>query len=159
MGGAPDRSTIFMLGQAFNIFSLFYAFLSLRLVVTLWRERADIGQPPLTHRKKGLAEQAAFFIAVPIGVFFHEFGHAFFVLLFNGRIIQFAYRGFWGFVEHVGNYSAPERWLISLAGTIGSLLFGLVVWLLFRRNRVPALRYFGLRAFRFQTYFSLIYYP
>jgi tetratricopeptide (TPR) repeat protein len=28
-----------------------------------------------------------------------------------------------------------------------------------RRNPSPALRYFGLRAFRFQTYFSLIYYP
>jgi len=35
----------------------------------------------------------------------------------------------------------------------------LFVWLLFRRASSSTLRYFGLRAFRFQVYFSLIYYP
>ncbi len=148
-----------MLGQLFNLFALIYVFRSLQLTAVIWRERADLKQPPLTPRKKHLGEQAAFFIAVPIGVFFHELGHALSVWQFDGQVLQFAYRGFWGFVEHIGNYTAPERWFISLAGTIGSLLFGLALWLIFRNNNSPALRYFGLRAFRFQTYFSLIYYP
>ncbi|MCZ7670661.1 MAG: M50 family metallopeptidase [Chloroflexi bacterium] len=95
----------------------------------------------------------------PLGVFFHELGHALAVWFFGGTVVGFNFRFFWGEVEHFGVYTLPERWLISLAGTLGSLLFGLGVWLALRHNRVSSLRYFGLRAFRFQIYFSLLYYP
>ena len=48
---------------------------------------------------------------------------------------------------------------LAVAGTLASLTFGLLVWFFFRRAPSSTLRYFGLRAFRFQVYFSLIYYP
>ncbi len=143
----------------FNLISIFYVFRSVQLSVMIWREWADIVQEPLTRRKKYLAEQASFFLAVPLGVFFHELGHALAVWFFGGTVVGFNFRFFWGEVEHFGVYTLPERWLISLAGTLGSLLFGLGVWLALRHNRVSSLRYFGLRAFRFQIYFSLLYYP
>jgi tetratricopeptide (TPR) repeat protein len=151
---------IFSIDSIFDIFSLLYIFRSLQLIVTVWRERGSIQQPPLTKRKKSLAEQASFFIAVPIGVFFHELAHATAVWSFGGQITQFAYRVFWGFVQYpLMGISTPQRWFISLAGTLGSLLFGVGIWLLLRGNKKAALRYFGLRAFRFQVYFSTIYYP
>jgi tetratricopeptide (TPR) repeat protein len=143
----------------FNIISILYVFRSAQLLVMIWREWSEVIQEPLTQRKKYLAEQASFFIAVPIGVFFHELGHALAVWFFGGEVVSFNFRFFWGEVEHIGSYTPTERWIISLAGTVGSLLFGVGIWLLLRNNRVSSLRYFGLRAFRFQIYFSLLYYP
>jgi len=143
----------------FNIISIFYVFRSLQLSATIWREWQTLQLPPLTHHQKQLAEQASFFIAVPVGVFFHEFSHALATWASGGQVAQFAYRVFWGFIVPQGSFTPTQDWFISLAGTLGSLLFGLAIWLIFRHSAKPALRYFGLRAFRFQTYFSLIYYP
>jgi tetratricopeptide (TPR) repeat protein len=94
-----------------------------------------------------------------VAVLFHEAGHALAVWLFGGQVEGFTYRFFWGMVEHSGQYTAPQYWFIALAGTLASLLVGLAFWRLLHGNRSPALRYFGLRAFRFQIYFSLLYYP
>ncbi|MCA9976888.1 MAG: M50 family metallopeptidase [Anaerolineales bacterium] len=142
-----------------NILSLFYIFRSLQLTAVIWREWQGITQEPLTRHKKQLAEQASFFIAVPIGVFFHEFSHSLATWASGGQVVEFAYRAFWGYIIPSGQFTPFQYWFISLAGTLGSLLFGLTVWLLLRHHRYSALRYFGLRAFRFQVYFSLIYYP
>ncbi|MBE2221132.1 MAG: M50 family metallopeptidase [Anaerolineae bacterium] len=147
------------MSSLFNIISFLYIFRSAQLLVKIWREWADIVQEPLTHHKKHLAEQSAYFLAVPVSVFFHEFAHALAIWFFGGKVISFNYRFFWGYVEHAPMDSPVEQWVISLAGTVGSLLFGLGIWLALRHNRASSLRYFGLRAFRFQIYFSLLYYP
>lgn len=147
------------IGSLFDIFAILYIFRSVQLGLTIWRAWPTVRQAPLTAHKKQLAEQASFFIAVPISVLVHEFCHALAVWLFNGEVVEFGYRGFWGYVVPAGDFTAGQEWFIALAGTLGSLAFGLGTWLLFRQNKIPALRYFGLRAFRFQVYFSLIYYP
>lgn len=143
----------------FNIFSLIYIFRSLQLSVTIGREWSSVLQEPLTHRKKSLAEQASFFIAVPLGVFLHEFGHALAVWASGGQVAEFGYRVFWGYVVPQGSFTPMQGWFISLAGTLGSLVFGLGIWLLLKGNHRSTFSYFGLRAFRFQVYFSTIYYP
>jgi tetratricopeptide (TPR) repeat protein len=143
----------------FNIFSLIYIFRSLQLLTTMGREWSSVMQEPLTRRKKYFAEQASFFIAVPVGVFLHEFGHVLAVWASGGQVIEFGYRVFWGYVIPQGTFTPAQNWFISLAGTLGSLAFGVGLWLLLKRNRHSTLSYFGLRAFRFQVYFSTIYYP
>lgn len=143
----------------FNLISLLYILRSVQLTAVIWREWQTFRQPPLTPRQKHLAEQASFFIAVPVGVLLHELGHALAVWGFGGQVVEFGYRAFWGYVVPRGSFTITQDWFISLAGTMASLLFGLGVWLGFRSSSSPALRYFGLRAFRFQTFFSLIYYP
>jgi tetratricopeptide (TPR) repeat protein len=143
----------------FNIFSLIYIFRSLQLLATIGREWSTAVQEPLSHRKKWLAEQASFFIAVPVGVFLHEFGHVLAVWASGGQVIEFGYRVFWGYVIPKGTFTPAQNWFISLAGTLGSLAFGVGLWLLLKRNRRSTLSYFGLRALRFQVYFSTIYYP
>lgn len=143
----------------FNIIALLYIFRGLQLLLTIWRERSDWMHEPLTPRKKWLAEQASYFVAVPIGVFFHELAHALAIWAFGGQVVEFGYRFFWGYVVPAGSFTPTQDWIISFAGTFASLLYGVSVWLIFRHNRLTSLRYFGLRAFRFQIYFSLIYYP
>jgi tetratricopeptide (TPR) repeat protein len=143
----------------FTIISIFYAFRGLQIAAIVVRNWAALKGPAFTPQTKSLAGQASFFLAVPVGVFFHELSHALAVWLFGGQVLEFAYRVFWGFVRPAGSFSADQIWFIALAGTLGSLLFGLFCWLALKDNRSPTLRYFGLRAFRFQIFFSLIYYP
>ena len=143
----------------FDILALLYIFRSIQLSITIARDWSNIRAEPLTPQKKALAEQAAFFIAVPISVFIHEGAHALAVWAAGGQVVEFQYRVFWGYVVPQGSFTAPQMWFIAIAGTIGSLLFGLSLWLLTRNGKSSSIRYFGLRAFRFQVFFSLVYYP
>jgi len=149
-------SSIFSL---FDILAIIYLFRSVQLGLKIWREWAQIKVEPFTSHKKHLADQASYFIAVPIGVLFHELGHVLAVWASGGQVAEFHYRAFWGYVVPIGSFTAAQNWFIAIAGTLASLAFGLLVWLLLRRASSSTLRYFGLRAFRFQVYFSLIYYP
>jgi tetratricopeptide (TPR) repeat protein len=149
-------SSVFSL---FDILAIIYLFRSVQLGLKIWREWAQIRIEPFTSPKKHLADQASYFIAVPIGVLAHEIGHVLAVWLSGGEVAEFHYRAFWGYVVPIGSFTAAQDWFIAIAGTMASLAFGLFIWLLFRRAPSTTLRYFGLRAFRFQVYFSLIYYP
>jgi hypothetical protein len=148
-----------MFDSLFTLLSLLYLFWGLQVAAAAYRNRAAIQGEAFTPALRHLADRASFFLAVPVTVFFHELAHAAAVRAFGGRVLEFGYRAFWGFVSHQGVYTPAENWFISLAGTLASLLIGLLFWLAFRGHRAPTLRYFGLHAFRFQIYFSLIYYP
>ena len=143
----------------FNIIALFYVFKGFQVAIKIGREWSSLRQEPLTPAKKQLAETASFFLAVPPAVLVHEFFHALATWAFGGKIVDFGYGVFWGYVVPVGDFSAAQNWFIALAGTLGSLTFGVGIWLLLRRNQFSTFRYFGLRAFRFQIYFALLYYP
>ncbi len=143
----------------FNIISLFYVFKGLQIAIKVGREFSSLRQEPLTPAKKNLAESASFFLAVPPAVALHEFFHALATWAFDGKIVDFGYGVFWGYVVPVGDFSAGQDWFISLAGTLGNLVFGAGLWFILRSNRSSTFRYFGLRAFRFQIYFALLYYP
>lgn len=143
----------------FNLFALIYLVKGVQILVQIKRGWRSLHEEPLTLAKKHLADQAAFFIAVPPGVVVHEFFHALATWLVGGKIVDFGYGFFWGYVVPVGDFSVRQDWLIAVAGTIGSLVYGVAIWLAFRRSRASSFRYFGLRAFRFQIYFALLYYP
>jgi len=143
----------------FNAIAIFYAFRAIQLLREVWSTRATLRQPPLTRKQKQIAEGIAFYVAIPPGVFIHELGHALFVLAFGGEILRFRVYGYWGFVEHIGSYTAFESWFIALAGTLGSLLYSAALWAWASRQEAPFYRYAGLRSVRFHIYFTLIYYP
>lgn len=143
----------------FTLLSLFYAFRGVQIAVTVAKDWSNLRGKTFSPQSKELAGQASFYLAVPIGVFIHELGHALFVVLFGGQVLEFGYRVFWGFVRPGGSFTADQNWLIALAGTLGSLIFGVAIWLAFKNNSSPTFRFFGLRAFRYQVFFSLIYYP
>lgn len=144
----------------FNALSLIYLFRGITVANTVRQRWAELKQATsLTAEQKGLIDQAAFYLAVPVGVFVHESGHALAILLFGGRVVEFGYRFFWGYVLPAGTFTPAENWFIAIAGTLGSLAFGLLVWLLTRRRAISSLIHFGLDVLRYQIYFSLIIYP
>ena len=148
-----------MATSIFTIISLLYAFRGLQIGRLVYQNWGQIRSQHFTRQQKSLAQQASFFLAVPVAVLFHELAHAVATWLFGGTVVDFGYYLFWGFIQPAGEFSGAQLWFIALAGTIGSLLFGLGLWLVLRRSSSPSIRYFGLRAFRFQIFFSLIYYP
>lgn len=143
----------------FNVLALLYIGRAVQLSAQIIRDWAEVRQEPLTRGKQRLAEQAAFFIGVPPSVLIHELAHAVAIWLFGGQVVEFGYRVFWGYVVPAGTFTAIQDWIIALAGTLGSLGFGAAIWLSLRHNPSRTLQYFGKRAFRFQIYFSLLYYP
>lgn len=143
----------------FNVIGLVYAFRGVKIVQQAIREWTQFTQDPLTKEKKSLVEQASFYVAIPPGVIVHELGHALATWLFGGVIVDFWFGFFWGYVVPVGNFTSQQDWFIALAGTLGTIIYGVVIWLVFRRSPAASLRCFGLRAFRLQLHFALIYYP
>lgn len=150
-----------MVTTVFNLLALIYLFRGLQIARQIWGGRREWQGGSFTQYEKRMAEQASFFLAVPVGVFFHELAHALSIWLFGGGVAEFGYRVFWGFVRPTADsvFSPGQNWFIALAGTIGSLAFGFILWFILRNHPLPALRYFGLRAFRYQIFFSLVYYP
>ncbi|MBW7958880.1 MAG: hypothetical protein H3C69_04915 [Candidatus Promineofilum sp.] len=148
-----------LMTSLFNVLALLYVGRAVQLLVRVTRDWSAIRQEPLTWDKQRLAEQAAFFLGVPPAVFVHELAHALAVWGFGGQVVEFGYRVFWGYVVPQGTFTSAQNWIIAVAGTLGSLGFGAAVWLLLRRHSSRTLQYFGLRTFRFQIYFALLYYP
>lgn len=147
------------LGLIFLLLSLLNVYYGLRIAGTLRERWLEFQREPLQPWQKGLIDRAAFFLGVPLGVIIHEFGHALTVWMFGGQVVDAGYFFYAGYVAHIGNYSPTQRWLISLAGTIGSLLYGLVMWLIFRRIKRSSYQYFALRILRVHLTYSLIFYP
>ena len=147
------------LSLIFTVISLAYFVRGVGIAREGWRRRDELGQEPLSSWKKEWAERAAFYVAVPPGVFIHELGHAAAVWLFGGRVVEFGYGFYWGYVRPAGSFSAAENWTISIAGTLGTLLYAVILWLILRRQQASPWRYTGLRTLRFHMYYALIYYP
>jgi tetratricopeptide (TPR) repeat protein len=144
---------------AFTLISFSQAYRGLPVARSLWQNWVALKPNPLTAVKKRLADDASFFVAVPIGVLIHEAGHALAVLLFGGQVLEFGFFFFWGYVLPAGEFTATQNWIIAAAGTWGNLLFALAVWLAWRRSSSDFLHYLMLRTVRFQIFFALIYYP
>lgn len=143
----------------FYALSLLQVVRALQLTQMLWQEWGDFRQEPLTRRKAWLGEQAAFFLAIPPSVAVHEFFHAIFVWAFGGRVARCGYGFYWGFVQPDRVFPITEQWIMFLAGTIGSLVFAFVLWLVLRNHTSSAIRFFAKRSLRNLLFYSLIFYP
>jgi len=143
----------------FTVLSMLQFVAAVRLGGDIRQRWAEYQREPMRPWQKQMLDRAAFLLGIPLGVFVHELGHAVTVLLFGGEIVDVGYAFYWGYVGWQGSVTPWQRWLIALAGTIGSLVYGIGVWLILRRARSTSWRYFGLRVFRVHVFYSLVYYP
>lgn len=139
--------------------SLLQAYYAVQLAGRIRQDWKGFRQPPLTRQKMHLVERAAFLLAIPPSVVVHEFFHAIPIWQFGGRVVSCGYGFYWGYVQPDRFFPATEQWIISLGGTVGSLLFAAVLFGLLYRNQSPTLRYFGRQSLRTLLFYSLIYYP
>jgi tetratricopeptide (TPR) repeat protein len=143
----------------FYALSLLQAYRAVQLAVGIQKDWSGFRQSPLTPRKMHLVESAAFLLAIPPSVLVHEYFHAIPISLFGGRVVNCGYGFYWGFVQADRLFPPVEQWIISVGGTVGSLLFAAVLFALLNWNNSRTLRYFGRQSLRTLLHFSLIYYP
>jgi tetratricopeptide (TPR) repeat protein len=143
----------------FTLLSAWQAWQGLQLGQIIWRERPQIWQEPLTNAKMRLFDSAAFLLAIPPSVFIHELGHAIAVWAYGGRVLEFGFFFFWGYVLPDRRFFGLQEWVISSTGPWASLLCAAALGLLWYTARSNVVRYFAQRAVRLQIFFSLIYYP
>ncbi len=139
--------------------SLLQAYRAVQLAVGIQKDWSGFRQPPLTQRKMQMVESASFLLAIPPAVLVHEYFHAIPIWLFGGRVVNCGYGFYWGYVQADRFFMPTQEWIISVGGTVGSLLFAAVWFALFNWSRSRTLRYFGRQSLKMLLYFSLIYYP
>ncbi len=147
----------------FDLLSLFYAFLGLRAIWTLaqnWRAFTDAELTPFDRR---LANEIAFFVFVPIGVFLHELGHAAATYQVGGTIDWFGggfhYALFYGYVIPLGRFTLLQDWWIALSGNLVSVLYGFIPLVFLRFTSKAWIQYTILSFARIQLGWSLVGYP
>ena len=147
------------MAMMFIVISLLNVYYAIRIGGNIRSRWAEFQTEPLQLWQKRLIERADFFLGIPLGVVVHELAHVVAIWLFGGRVVDAGYGFYWGYVVPDRFFTPPQEWFISLAGTIGSLVYGVVVWLLLRRVNRSSYRYFGLRVLRVQLIYALIFYP
>ncbi len=111
----------------FILLSLFYAVIGVRVIARLARSWRTTFDRHFTAEDRGLVDQAAFFILLPISVALHELGHAVAVKGFGGDIVDWGYYAFAGFVSYDPRpFSDLQRILVALAGPLVSIVLGLI---------------------------------
>jgi tetratricopeptide (TPR) repeat protein len=147
----------------FKVFSLFYVVAGINTIwkaIKRWRELTDDN---LTAFDKQQLGTLAFFALVPIAVLLHELGHAAATYQMGGYVDWlnggFEYGFFFGSVQPIGRFLPEQRWWISLAGNLVSVVLvflGILGAIVASR---PWLKFLFLSFARTQFVLTLIAYP
>jgi len=143
----------------FDFISVLYVLRSLTVLWRLVRGWRGFWDADVTRADRGLANEAAFYVLIPLGVFLHEGGHALATWSVGGTVVDFQWRVFWGFIVSAGNFTPLEYWWIALSGSLVSIALGLL----------PLALLFGVRRgiwseilesfARQQLLYALLWYP
>lgn len=147
----------------FDLLSLFYVSLGARAVWTLVKNWRAFTDDALTAFDRNLASQVAFFVFIPIGVFFHELGHAAATYQVGGTVDWlgggFHYALFYGYVIPQGQFTPLQDWWIALSGNLVSVICGFVPLIFLRITKKAWIKYTILTFARIQLGWSLVGYP
>lgn len=143
----------------FDWISIVYGLLSLDTLRRLGKNWKGFWDDDVTALDRFLIQRTAVFLLIPLGVLFHELGHAIATWQVGGTVVEFQWRLFWGYIIPSGYFSAVEYWWIALSGNIVSIALGLIA--------VPAIIFVKKQVIRELLYtfaiielvYSLIVYP
>lgn len=124
----------------FGLISLIYVFAGIRFAREFWPVRREVFDKRFTPRDRALVAQAAFFFLLPVSVALHELGHAIAIWLFGGRVVDFGYYFFAGYVSYdPRGFTETQQTWIAFAGTlVNVILIAIAVGLIFLKR--PPLR-------------------
>jgi tetratricopeptide (TPR) repeat protein len=147
----------------FDLLSLIYIFVGVRTIWTAIKQWRAFTDDDLTIYDRQLANGLAFFVLVPVGVLFHELGHAAATYQMGGAIDWlgggFHYAFFYGYVVPQGRFSAFQDWWISLAGNLVSVLFVFLALGILPLVKAAWMKFTLLAFARTQFVLTLIGYP
>ena len=147
----------------FALISLFYLVLGVRVAWHLARSWRTVFDREFTPPDRALVDQAAFFLLVPVSVALHEAGHAVAITALGGRVLDWGYYGFFGFVVYdPRGFSHAEQIVIASAGVVVNLALaagGLALVFLRRRPMRAAFNELLLQFVIVSLVNALVVYP
>lgn len=146
--------------SAFNLVSWVYLGIAALTVQRLWRAGALTFDDELTAADRRLVGAAAFYLATPIAVALHEFGHAAVVWALGGQIVDVHFMFYWGYVVPKRSFGDYGDLAVALAGNVVSVALGLAAArrVLHHPGRA-AWNFFWWRFAEIQLSIALLVYP
>lgn len=127
------------------------------------RHRAALFDARLSADERTRLVRFAAFVLLPLSVLAHEGGHAVAVRLFGGEVVDFGFYLYYGYVSHIGSYTALELAVIAFAGTLVNVVTALaalaVAWYRTPRPDRVAGNYLLFVFGALSLFNSLIFYP
>jgi RimJ/RimL family protein N-acetyltransferase len=139
--------------------AIIYAILSIDSILRLFNNWGSFWDDKVTAKDRFLLERVAVFILIPLGVFFHEVGHALATLQVGGEVREFQWRVAWGYVIAVGNFLPVESWWIAFSGNLVSIALGFLAILAVPLVKKAVLKHLFYTFSQAQLVFSLVAYP
>jgi hypothetical protein len=146
----------------FVMLSLLYAVVGIRVLGDIVRHRRTMFDEVFTESDRYLVGQAAFFLLVPLSVALHELGHAIAIWSFGGRVTDFGFYVFAGFVSYNEPFTDTQRIIVALAGPLVNVVLAGAALAAIVLRRPPMRAAFNEMLFQFaviSTANALIFYP
>ncbi len=143
----------------FDLIALIGTVVAVDTIIRLSKNWAGFWDESITTKDRFLIERLAIFIFIPIGVFFHELGHALATWQVGGQISEFQWHVFWGYVVPIGNFTPLESWWISLSGNVVSITIGLASLLTIFLSKKAVFKELLYTFATAELMYSLVIYP
>ena len=139
--------------------AIIYSIISIDTILRLSNNWRSFWDDKVTAKDRFLLERVAVFILIPLGVLFHELGHALATLQVGGEVREFQWRVVWGYVIAVGNFLPVESWWIAFSGNLVSIALGFLAILAIPLVKKTVLKQLFYTFSQAQLLYSLIAYP
>lgn len=106
-----------------NLIYLPLMVITIKDLITNWH---SVWDNHLTSKDRFILQKVVIFLLMPFVVYCHEMGHAFSIESFGGKVAEFHFGLFWGFVVPVGNFTPDQTVLTYLAGNAVQIAIGLL---------------------------------
>ncbi|MGB3651083.1 MAG: M50 family metallopeptidase [Rivularia sp. (in: cyanobacteria)] len=145
--------------SSFDFMAIIYGIISIDTILRLSNNWRSFWDDKVTAKDRFLLERVAVFILIPLGVLFHELGHALATLQVGGEVREFQWRVVWGYVIAVGNFLPVESWWIAFSGNLVSIALGYLAILAIPLVKKTVLKQLFYTFAQAQLVYSLIAYP
>jgi RimJ/RimL family protein N-acetyltransferase len=139
--------------------AIIYGIISIDTILRLSNNWGSFWDDKVTAKDRFLLERVAVFILIPLGVLFHEVGHALATLQVGGEVREFQWRVVWGYVIAVGNFLPVESWWIAFSGNLVSIALGYLAILAVPLVKKAVLKQLFYTFSQAELVYSLIAYP
>ncbi len=145
--------------SSFDFMAIIYGIISIDTILRLSNNWRSFWDDKVTAKDRFLLERVAVFILIPLGVLFHELGHALATLQVGGEVREFQWRVVWGYVIAAGNFLPVESWWIAFSGNLVSIALGYLAILAIPLVKKTVLKQLFYTFAQAQLVYSLVAYP
>lgn len=145
--------------SSFDFMAIIYGIISIDTILRLSNNWRSFWDDKVTAKDRFLLERVAVFILIPLGVFFHELGHALATLQVGGEVREFQWRVVWGYVIALGNFLPVESWWIAFSGNLVSIALGFLAILAVPLVKKTISKHLFYTFAQAQLVYSLVAYP